>query len=94
MSDLVDKEEIEVLLKKLPEWEHEEKKIFRVVEFDEFMDGIDFVDGVAEIADEAGHHPDIDIRYGSVTIYLTTHEAGGLTELDFELAKKIDTLTD
>ena len=94
MSDLVEEEEVQKLLKKLPEWDHENKKIFRVIEFDEFMDGIDFVDGVAEIAEEFGHHPDIDIRWCTVTLHLTTHEEGGLTEADFDLAKKIDTLID
>ncbi|MEX2578248.1 MAG: 4a-hydroxytetrahydrobiopterin dehydratase [Verrucomicrobiales bacterium] len=94
MSDLVDDEEIESLMKKIPEWDHEKKSIVRVVEFDEFMDGIDFVDAVAEIAEEAGHHPDMDIRWCTVTVTLTTHDAGGLTESDFDLARKIDTLLD
>lgn len=94
MSDLVEEDELNALLKKLPEWDHEEKTITRVVEFDEFMDGIDFVNAVAEIAEEAGHHPDIDIRWCTVNLSLTTHEVGGLTELDFEIAKKIDTLLD
>ena len=94
MSELVDPEELESLLKKLPEWDHEEKSIVRVFEFDEFMEGIDFVDAVAEIAEEAEHHPDIDIRWCTITVRLTTHDAGGLTEFDFDVAKKIDTLID
>lgn len=94
MSELIPVDEIPLLLKKLPEWDHEEKAIVRVVEFDDFMEGIDFVNGVAEIAEEAGHHPDIDIRWCTVTLSLTSHEAGGLTEADFDLAKKIDTLLD
>lgn len=94
MSDLVDDEEIETLMKKIPEWDLEKKSIVRVVEFDEFMDGIDFVDAVAEIAEEAGHHPDMDIRWCTVTVTLTTHDAGGLTESDFDVARKIDTLLD
>ncbi len=94
MSDLIEEDEVEKLLRKIPEWDHEGKKITRVLEFDEFMDGIDFVDGVAEIAEEAGHHPDIDIRWCTVTLNLTTHEQGGLTEADFELAKRIDNLVD
>ena len=94
MSDLVDPEEIESLMKKIPEWDLEEKEIVRVVEFDEFMEGIDFVDAVAEIAEESGHHPDIDIRWCTITLRLTTHDVGGLTESDFEVAKKIDTLLD
>lgn len=94
MSELLEQEELETLLKKLPEWEHEDKRIFRVFEFDEFMEGIDFVDAIAEIAEEAGHHPDIDIRWCTISVSLTTHDVGGLTEADIEVAKKIDTLFD
>lgn len=96
MSELVATEELESLLKKLPEWDHEEeeKSIVRVFEFDEFMQGIDFVDAVAEIAEDAEHHPDIDIRWCTITVRLTTHDAGGLTDSDFEVARKIDTLVD
>jgi 4a-hydroxytetrahydrobiopterin dehydratase len=94
MADLIEDDEIETLLKKLPEWDLEDRSIVRVVEFDEFMQGIDFVDGVAEISEEAGHHPDIDIRWTTVTLRLTTHDVGGLTESDFEVARKIDTLLD
>lgn len=94
MSELVEEEEIEALMKKIPEWDHEKKSIVKVFEFDEFMDSIDFVNGVAEIAEESGHHPDIDIRYTNVTLTLTTHEVGGLTDSDFDLARKIDTLLD
>ena len=94
MSDLIEADELPGLLKKLPEWDLEDKTIVRVLEFDEFMDGIDFVNSVAEIAEEAGHHPDIDIRWCAVTLRLTTHDAGGLTDADFEVARKIDTLVD
>jgi 4a-hydroxytetrahydrobiopterin dehydratase len=52
------------------------------------------VNGVAEIAEEDDHHPDIDIRYSKVTLRLSTHSEGGLTDLDFEVAEKIDTLVD
>jgi len=92
MSELIDADELEGLLKKLPEWDLEDKSIVRVLEFDDFMEAIDFVNGVAEIAEEAGHHPDIDIRWCAVTLRLTTHDAGGLTEADIEVAKKVDTL--
>lgn len=94
MSDLLTKEELPALLKKLPEWDIEENEIVRVLEFDEFLEGIDFVNAVAEIAEEAGHHPDMDIRWCTITLRLTTHDVGGLTELDIEVAKKIDTLVD
>ena len=92
MSDLISASEIETLMKKVPEWELEEKSITRSVEFDEFLEGIDFVDGVAEIAEEAQHHPDIDIRWRKVHLLLTTHSAGGLTAKDFELAARFDAL--
>ena len=94
MSDVLSEEEINSALKKVPEWEHEGKEIFRILEFDEYMEGIDFVDGVAEIAEDANHHPDIDIRWCAVTVRLTTHDQNGLTDADFELAKRIDTLID
>ncbi len=94
MSELIDADELAVHLKKLPEWDLEDNSIVRAVEFDDFMEGIDFVNAVAEIAEEAGHHPDIDIRWCTVTVRLTTHDAGGLTEADIEVAKKIDTLRD
>ena len=94
MSDLIAEEDIDKWMKKVPEWEVEEKTLIRVVEFDEFNEGIDFVDGVAEIAEEAQHHPDIDIRWTAITLRLTTHEQGGITSADFELASRIDNLID
>lgn len=94
MSDLLNEDEITSRLKKAPEWEQEGKSIVRSVEFDDFMEGIDFVDGVAEIAEEAQHHPDIDIRWCTVNLRLTTHDQGGLTDADFELAQRIDNLLD
>jgi 4a-hydroxytetrahydrobiopterin dehydratase len=65
-----------------------------VFEFDDFSQAIEFVNGVAEIAEEDDHHPDIDIRYSKVSVRLSTHSEGGLTDLDFEVAEKIDTLVD
>ena len=53
-----------------------------------------FVNKVAEAVERANHHPDIDIRYSKVTLRLSTHSEGGLTDLDFEVAEKIDTLVD
>lgn len=94
MSDIIPADELNRWIKKVPEWDLEEKSILRSVEFDSFMEGIDFVNNVAEIAEDAQHHPDIDIRYGSVTLRLTTHDKGGLTPSDFEMASRIDTLID
>jgi 4a-hydroxytetrahydrobiopterin dehydratase len=81
-------------LKKVPEWELAKKAISRTFEFDTFDQAIDFVNDVAEIAEDEHHHPDINIRYDRVTLTLTTHSAGGLTKADFQLAGKIDHLID
>ena len=94
MSDLLEDDDLKAALKKCPEWEHEKKTITRTVEFEEFMEAIDFVNDLAEIADEAQHHPDIRIRYTKVSLVLTTHDAGGVTEADIELAQRIDNLVD
>lgn len=94
MAELLNTQDIKAWLKKLPEWDQDKKQIERLFEFDDFEQAIEFVNGVAEIAEEAEHHPDIDIRYNKVKLILSTHSEGGLTELDFELAEKIDTLVD
>ncbi|MGB8167149.1 MAG: 4a-hydroxytetrahydrobiopterin dehydratase [Chthoniobacteraceae bacterium] len=94
MAELLNAQDIKNWLKKLPEWELEKKHIERLFEFDDFSQAIEFVNGVAEIAEEEDHHPEIDIRYNKVKVALSTHSEGGITDLDFELAEKIDTLVD
>ena len=94
MADLIATAELKTYLKKVPEWESDKKKIERTFEFDDFTGAIDFVNAVAEISEEQEHHPDIDIRYNHVKVSIYTHNKGGLTELDFQLAERIDTLTE
>ena len=94
MSDLLETDDLTAALKKCPEWEYEKKAITRTIEFEEFMEGIDFVNNVGEIADDAQHHPDIMIKHTKVTIKLTTHDVGGVTDLDIQLAQRIDNLVD
>ena len=94
MADLLKAQEIKEWLKKMPEWDHDKKQIERTFEFDDFSQAIEFVNGVAEIAEEDDHHPEIDIRYNKVRLALSTHAEGGLTEMDFEVAEKIGTLVD
>lgn len=94
MSELLEKDELQDSLKKCPEWEIEKNSITRSFEFEEFMDGIDFVNNVGEIAEEAQHHPDITIKHTKVTLKLTTHDVGGVTDLDIELAQRVDNLVD
>ena len=94
MSELLDDDDLTAALKKCPEWEYEKKSITWTVEFEEFMDAIDFVNDLAEIADEAQHYPDILIRHTKVTLRLTTDDEGGVTNLDIELAQRVDNLAD
>ena len=94
MPDLLTLAEIKVASKRVPEWEVVKKSIERTFEFDDFTQAIDFVNAVAEIAEEDDHHPDIDVRWNKVKLSLSTHSEGGLTELDFDLAEKIDTLAE
>jgi len=92
MAALIAQSNIKDMMKRIPEWETNKKSIERTFEFDDFNQAVDFVNAVAEIADEEEHHPDIDIRWNKVRLVLSTHSEGGLTDLDFQLAQKIDTL--
>ncbi len=94
MSSILSAKEIKEAIKDLPEWDVEGKAIVRVFEFDDFEQAIDFVNGVAELAADADHHPDMDIRFNKVRVILSTHSKGGLTEDDFDLAERLDTLVD
>jgi len=81
---------ISLQLKAVPSWTKRELTIRRTFEFADFLKSIDFVNRVAKKAQKADHHPDIDIRYSKVTLMLTTHNEGGLTEKDFSLATQCD----
>ncbi len=94
MTNTLMPEMIQGRIKKIPEWELNVDSISRSFEFDEYLSAIDFVNTVAEIAEEAQHHPEILINYTSVALVLTTHSKGGLTESDFEVAIRIDSLED
>jgi 4a-hydroxytetrahydrobiopterin dehydratase len=81
--------EIAQRLADLPGWERDGKQIRRTFGFDDFNGSMAFVNRVAQLAEAADHHPDIDIRYSKVTLTLSTHDAGGLTGRDFDLAGKV-----
>ncbi|PSQ66219.1 MAG: 4a-hydroxytetrahydrobiopterin dehydratase [Halobacteriales archaeon SW_9_67_24] len=72
------------------DWEHEGDEIVRVYEFGEYLDGVSFATEVAELADEAFHHPEIRVRFDEVEVRLTSHEAGGVTDQDIEMAERFD----
>jgi 4a-hydroxytetrahydrobiopterin dehydratase len=79
-------------MRALPAWKVEAGELTRTFLFEDFRAAIRFVNRIAEVAEEAGHHPDIDIRYNRVRLGLTTHDAGGLTAKDFDLAACIGKL--
>jgi 4a-hydroxytetrahydrobiopterin dehydratase len=84
--------QIKAGLEKLPEWKRRRQVISRTYEFKDFPAAMRFVNAVAKCAEQAGHHPDIDIRWNRVILGLTTHDAGGLSDKDFSLARRLDRL--
>jgi 4a-hydroxytetrahydrobiopterin dehydratase len=84
--------EISTRLEALPDWKVESGVLMRTFAFEDFLSSLTFVNRVGELAEGAGHHPDIDIRYNRVHLSLTTHDAGGLTEKDFDLADEASKL--
>jgi 4a-hydroxytetrahydrobiopterin dehydratase len=90
MPTRLSESEITARLHALPEWKREGDEIVRHYKFSEFIPAMAFVNHVAGLAEAMDHHPDILIQYNKVTLTLSTHSAGGLTDLDFQLAKKID----
>jgi 4a-hydroxytetrahydrobiopterin dehydratase len=88
----MDAAQIALALGPLPDWQRNGEVISRTFRFKDFPAAMKFVNAVADAAEEAWHHPDIDIRWNKVTLALTTHSAGGLTEKDFALARKADGL--
>jgi 4a-hydroxytetrahydrobiopterin dehydratase len=77
-------------LRRTPAWDRAGAEIRRTYRFRDFREALAFVNRVGDLAETAGHHPDIDIRYNTVTLALTTHDAGGLTAKHFDLARAID----
>jgi 4a-hydroxytetrahydrobiopterin dehydratase len=77
----------------VPQWQRDGEMISRTFEFKDFPAAMKFVNFVAELAEQAQHHPDMDVRWNKVRLALTTHDAGGLTEKDFALARQCDALS-
>jgi 4a-hydroxytetrahydrobiopterin dehydratase len=92
MAEVLNEDEVASRLRRLP-WEREGDEIVREWRFDDFGEAIAFVNSVAELAEEANHHPDIFIHgWNKVKLSLTNHSAGGLTEMDFDMAARFDRL--
>jgi 4a-hydroxytetrahydrobiopterin dehydratase len=85
-------QEIATHLGALPEWRIEKGELTRTFTFKDFVAALAFVNRVGERAEAAGHHPDIDIRYNRVRLGLVTHDSGGLTATNFDLAAVVDRL--
>jgi 4a-hydroxytetrahydrobiopterin dehydratase len=83
-------EEVDAALSDLTDWERVDNALRRSVKFPAFLDGIEAVRHIADRAEAADHHPDIDIRWRTVTFVLSTHSEGGITKNDLALAKEID----
>jgi 4a-hydroxytetrahydrobiopterin dehydratase len=85
MAELLSDEEIQA---QLPDgWERIDDEIVRVYEFDDYLTGVAFASEVGELAEEEFHHPTITIRYEEVEIRFTSHEEGGITDADVEMAE-------
>ena len=84
--------QIKAALPAVKDWKKQGASITRTYQFKDFVAAMKFVNKVAKLAEKAQHHPDIDIRWNKVTLTLSTHDAGGLTEKDFSLAKQFDRL--
>jgi 4a-hydroxytetrahydrobiopterin dehydratase len=89
---LLTEEQIQSKLKELKSWTRTGNEIRKLLELEDFVHAMGIVNSVALLAEKQNHHPDIDIRWNKVTLALSTHSAGGLTESDFKLAKAIDEL--
>ena len=90
MPKLLSGADIRWRLKSLPGWKQKGKFITKTYEFNEFMDGIEFIDRVAAVAEKEEHHPDIHVRYTAISLLVQTHSEGGVTEWDTELANAIE----
>lgn len=93
MSRLLNSAEIQASLEQLADgWSLQDNVIQRQCKFKDFIAAVQFVNRLVEPAEAAGHHPDLTVSYNRVGVTLTTHDAGGLTQKDFDLAQQIDRL--
>jgi 4a-hydroxytetrahydrobiopterin dehydratase len=92
MSDLLSDDELEA---QLPDgWHREEDEIVRTFGFESYLEGVGFAAGAGGLAEEAFHHPEMTIGWQEVEVRLTTHDAGGITEKDIDLAGRFNELAD
>ncbi len=87
---ILDESTINDALTDLPGWQLDGERIAREYRFDGFREAIAFINRIADAADAADHHPELTNVYSTVTVALTTHDAGGVTDKDLELAREIE----
>ena len=92
--EALDTQEIESRLIQLSDWRLEKGKLHREFRFDDFVAAFEFMTRVARVAEEMDHHPEWSNVYDRVEVDLTTHDVGGLTELDFALAGEMDAIAE
>ena len=92
MAELLSTDDVTKALSELDGWQGDTQQITRSVKASSFAAGIRLVDAVAEISDGMDHHPDIDIRWTTITFACSTHSKGGVTDADIALARRIDEL--
>ncbi len=90
--DTLDQKQIKAALGDLDGWDFDGEALTRTFRFADFVHAVGFVEHLAEVAEERQHHPDIDIRYNKVTLRLVSHDAGGVTRRDVELAEAVEHL--
>ncbi len=88
----LDETDIRLRMLHLPDWTTDGTSLYHTRTFDGFVEAIAFIDSLVEPAEQLGHHPDITVKYNQVSFALTTHDAEGLTDLDFQLARTISQL--
>jgi 4a-hydroxytetrahydrobiopterin dehydratase len=89
-AERLDQDAITSRLAALTGWRVEGTELAKTYKFKNFVEAVDFVNAIAKLAEASNHHPDLLVRWGEVTVRITTHSAGGITEKDFALASTID----
>ena len=92
MTSKFSEQQVSTALEAVPDWDEINGQITRTFQFETFVESMAFVNRVADYSEQAQHHPDILIRYNKVTLTVSTHDAGGITEKDFDLANAVDSI--
>lgn len=93
-TDILDSTALHGAMADHPHWEVRDGALVRSVTAPSFADGVALVGAVAAVADEVGHHPDMDIRWTTITFRLVSHSAGGITDSDVDMCGRIDAIVD